>query len=252
MKLKHSLLVCLLPCATAIYAQQDVGTVIDEQLQYQEEAQQSQQLVEELDDETLLMISQYNRELERYEDLFTYNENMRGLIASQEQEKERLDRELQEVAVVQQALVPLMVEMVDVLGQFIELDSPMLEDERDARIQSLQNILTRSDVELSEKYRRIIESYQIEAEYGQSMEAYEDQILIQDRELTVDILRIGRVALYYLGLDREQAGIWDNVGKTWVPLLGEYIDDLDYAIRIAREQAPPNLVRLPLWTEASR
>ena len=94
----------------------------------------------------------------------------------------------------------------------------------------------------------IIEAYQIEAEYGQSLEAYESQVAIDGRDLTVDYLRVGRVGLYYVSLDRQQAGIWSKTQNSWVPIPAEYLDALDYALRVAREQAPPNLIELPLWT----
>jgi len=239
-------LTCLIPVTA--YAQ-DAGDAREIQQQLQQQAQQSQSRIEELDDDTMVMVSAYNRELTRFEELQTYNANMRQLLESQAAERERIEAEIQEVEVVRQAIVPLMVEMVDVLGEFIGLDQPMLLEERQARLAQLQSIITRSDVEIAEKYRRIIEAYQIEAEYGQSLEAYEADITIAGAERTVDILRVGRVALYYLSLDREEAGIWDPDTRSWYTLPGNTLDSLDFAMRVAREQAPPNLMSLPLWTQ---
>ena len=160
----------------------------------------------------------------------------------------RLGEELREIEVVRQNLVPLMVEMVDVLEQFIELDQPMLKEERLARLSELQTNLTRSDVEIAEKYRRVIEAYQIEAEYGQTIEAYEGTVQLEDRNLTVDFLRVGRLGLYFLSLDRQTGGLWDPRRADWRPLLGEELDAVNFAVRVARKQAPPNLIELPLWT----
>lgn len=247
-----SLFLASLASVSEAQAPASVNDVIDQQEQYQQDAQQSQQRIETLDDETMAMVSTYNRELERYEDLVTYNENMRQLLASQEQERTRVNGELNEIEVVRQQIVPLMVEMVDVLDQFIALDQPMLEEERASRLQNLRSIITRSDVDIAEKYRRVIESYQIEAEYGQSLEAYEASATINGRERTVDYLRVGRVGLYYISLDREEAGIWDSQSNDWQQLPNNYLDSLDYAVRIAREQAPPNLIDLPLWTREAR
>ena len=227
---------------------QDADDVLVQQQQLQTDAQQSQQRIEALDDESLAMLSAYNREQERFEDLVTYNENLRQLLASQAEEKARFTGELAEVEVVRQAIVPMMVEMVDVLAQFIELDQPMLVAERSARLETLRGVLSRSDVDISEKYRRVIESYQIEAEYGQSLEVYEGPITLEGRALTVDFLRVGRVGLYYLSLDRNEAGIWNPATNAWVKLDSQYLDAMDYAVRVAREQAPPNLIELPLWT----
>lgn len=227
---------------------QGVEDVVAQQEQLQRDAQESQQRIEALDDESLAMLAAYNREQERYEDLTTYNENLRQLLANQAIEKQRFAAELAEVEVVRQAIVPLMVEMVDVLEQFIELDQPMLVRERSARLETLKSVLTRSDVDISEKYRRVIESYQIEAEYGQSLEVYEGPISLDGKALTVDFLRVGRVGLYFLSLDREEAGIWNPATSSWYKLDNRYLDAMDYAVRVAREQAPPNLIELPLWS----
>jgi hypothetical protein len=229
------------PTATA-------GDALDEVQSYQTIAGRSQARVEDLDDAALAMLSQYNGEVDRYEDLRTYNDNLRELLASQRAEKERLNAELAGIEVVRQEIVPLMVQMIDVLDSFVSLDQPLLIDERTARVESLRKNLTRSDVDLAERYRRIIEAYQIEAEYGQTIEAYEGPIVIDDRELTVDFLRVGRIGLYYLSLDRAEGGIWNPAEKRWKPLEENHLDDLDLAVRMARKQAPPNLMDLPMWT----
>ena len=241
------LLACVAVSALAVEAA-EVGDVLDAQSDYQQSAIASQNRLDSLDDETLALISQYNSELARFEDLKTYNDNMRQLLDSQAAEKARLEQELAEIEVVRRGVVPLMVEMVDVLERFIELDQPMLKDERVARLEELKKNLTRSDVEIAERYRRVIEAYQIEADYGQSIEAYEGPLSLDGRELTVDYLRVGRVGLYYLSLDRQAGGIWNQDAGDWQALDDNQLDALDFAVRVARKQAPPNLVPLPLWT----
>ena len=245
-------LTCLLPLTVVTAAEVSVDDVLDAREQYQSTAALSQRKIDELDDETVLLLSEYHNELERLQDLNTYNANMRKMRASQEAEKVRLGQELADVEVVRRELLPLMVEMIDTLGSFIELDQPMLLDERTARVQSLQDNLNRSDVALGEKYRRVIEAYQIEAEYGQNIEAYEGALSLPGRELTVDFLRVGRVALYYVSLDRSEAGLWHPGEQRWHALDDAFLDQLEYALRVARKQAPPNLMELPLWTGAAQ
>ena len=36
--------------------------------------------------------------------------------------------------------------------------------------------MTRADVTISEKYRRIVEAYQVEMDYGRTIEAYEGKL----------------------------------------------------------------------------
>ncbi len=247
-RLRKGVVGLLLFTITGAHAETAVDDVVDVQAGQQEAAQASQRQVEELDDETVALLSQYHTELERLADLETYNANMRKMRASQEAEKLRLAEELKEVEVVRRDLLPLMVEMTDVLARFIELDQPLLLEERESRVASLSETLTRSDVALGEKYRRVIEAYQIEAEYGQNIEAYEGSLERGDLELTVDYLRVGRLALYYVSLDRSEAGLWQPQTRQWQTLDGDAVDMLDFALRVARKQAPPNLLQLPLWT----
>ena len=56
------------------------------------------------------------------------------------------------------------------------------------------------------------------------------------------------MGLYYLSLDRSEAGIWNPDSRSWTRLDSRYLDAMDYAVRVAREQAPPNLLELPLWS----
>ena len=248
---------CLLASAAFIAASNAAAqtaspnAALDAVGEYRSTASQSQKRIEALDDQALAMLSEYNVEIERHEDLLTYNANLKALLASQQVEKQRISEELAGIEIVRQEIVPLMVQMIEVLESFIELDQPLLLDERKARLKALQNNLTRSDVDLAEKYRRIIEAYQIEAEYGQSIEAYEGPIELEGRDLTVDFLRVGRVNLYYLTLDRNEGGIWDPASAEWRSLPERHLDDLDYALRVARKQAPPNLMQLPLWTSGA-
>ena len=225
-----------------------VSDVLDAQERNQDAGVKSQQRIDELDDETVALLSQYNSELERLADLETYNTNMRQMRSSQELEKERLQAELVEVEVVRRELFPLMIEMIDLLDRFIELDQPLLLVERKARLAALRENINRSNVTLGEKYRRVIEAYQIEAEYGRSIEAYEGSLKIGDRDLTVDFLRVGRLALYYVSLDGSEAGLWHPAEKQWQDLDADFLPLLDFALRVARKQAPPNLLQLPLWT----
>ena len=154
--------VCLLAMTSAHGVAQAVDDVIDVQQGQQTGAVAQQQQIDALDDETVALLSEYHAELERLEDLQTYNTNMRRMRASQEAEKLRLGQELKEVEVVRRDLLPLMVEMTDLLARFIELDQPLLLEEREARVATLSDTLNRSDVALGEKYRRVIEAYQIE------------------------------------------------------------------------------------------
>ena len=136
--------------------------------------------------------------------------------------------------------------MIEVLDEFVAIDIPYLETERSMRIAELKKLMARPEVLTSEKYRRVTEAYQIELEYGHTIEAYEGEMTFNDETRTVAFLRFGRLGLYYMTLDGLEIGFWDNSRDDWVVLDDEFRQSLDRAIRIARKQLPPDLIRLPI------
>lgn len=212
----------------------------------QQTLQESQARVDALDDQTLDMLAEYRAELRRLEDLNSYNENLQELLNSQAAEQRRIQEDLDELEEIRRDLVPLMLEMQRIIADFVRLDLPFLPEERASRVQALDDLLKRADVDIAEKYRRLIEAYIIEAEYGQTLEAYEGLLEIGGQQRTVDFLRLGRTALYFITLDRAEVGIWDTETEDWYLLSDQFIDPLVQAIRMARQQVPPDLLRLPL------
>jgi hypothetical protein len=123
---------------------------------------------------------------------------------------------------------------------------PFLPEERSMRLTELEKLMERPDVPTSEKYRRVTEAYQIELEFGHTIEGYEGEIEIDGETRTVAFLRYGRLGLYYMTLDGLEIGYWDKAADKWVVLDDEYRQSLDRAMRIARKQLPPDLTRLPV------
>ena len=106
--------------------------------------------------------------------------------------------------------------------------------------------MSRADVSNAEKYRAIMEAYQIENEYGRSIEAYRSTIESDGETKTVDFLRFGRIALVYQTLDGSESRVWDQQQRAWVPLDDSYRTSIRDGLRIARRQSAPDLIRLPL------
>lgn len=205
-----------------------------------------QRRIDSLDDETRKMLTEYRQTTSQVQDLTAYNEQLERLVATQRVELADFERQFQEIEVTKRQILPLIVRMIDVLEEFVGIDIPFLERERDARIAQLHELMERPEVPTSEKYRRVSEAYQIELEYGHTIEAYEGELLVGEETRTVALLRFGRLGLYYMTLDGQEIGVWDNRTDEWVVLGDEYRQPLDRAIRIARKQLPPDLIRLPV------
>lgn len=212
----------------------------------QKEAKASQQTVDALDDETRELLAQYRLVTKALDDLEAYNAQMLRLLADQRAEMATVDRQLGEIEVTKRRIVPLLERMVEVLQRFIVLDTPFLFKERGMRVAELKEMLNRADVSLPEKYRRILEAYRIETEYGHTIEAYSGELRQEDVTRTVEFLRLGRTALYYLSFDAKTAGYWDRHEKRWKSLPERFHESISQGLRIAKKQAPPDLIRLPV------
>ena len=123
---------------------------------------------------------------------------------------------------------------------------PFLQKERSDRIARLRSNMDRADLTVSEKYRQIMEAYQVEAAYGRNIEAYVGTLEIDGIERRVDLLRVGRILLAYQTLDRAGTGFWDKTQAQWVALGGDYRTEIADGLRIARKQMAPRLLELPV------
>jgi len=210
------------------------------------EGAESQKRIDQLSSETEALFSRYTNALRQLESIQIYNRQMADLVDSQDIELDSLRDQLDRIEVVGRSVTPLMLKMIAALEAFVELDVPFLEEERRRRIAGLHELMGRSDVTNAEKYRRIMEAYQIENEYGRTIEAYRGTLDRDGREITVDFLRFGRIALVYQTLDESETGVWNAESKSWQPVDSSYRSAIRQGIRIARKQAAPDLIQLPL------
>lgn len=151
-----------------------------------------------------------------------------------------------EIEETHREIVPLMIRMIDRLGQFVTLDRPFLRAERLGRVEALRKLMERADVSFAEKYRRVMAAYEVEAAYGRTIEASTGRLDREGNRRSVHFLRIGRLALFYLSLDGTEAGYWDAREKSWKTLPKDYLRSIEQGLRIAKKEAPPDLLRLPI------
>jgi hypothetical protein len=171
---------------------------------------------------------------------------MERLVAAQHKEMATIEEELTRIDDVSQGVTPLMVRMVEALAAFVEIDLPFNMEERRKRIAKLRDALSAPKLSVADRYRWILQAYQIENEYGRTIEAYRSTLERDGRELTVDYLRIGRMALLYQTLDESEAGVWSQAERRWESLDGSHRSAIRRGLRIARRQAAPDLVKIPL------
>jgi len=242
----HWIAIMLLTLNPVMTSAGNLEHAIDTQVKTDVAAQKSQQQIDNLSDATSQMLAEYREALRQTDSLRAYNDQLYKLVVSQKAELESIGLQLRNIESTQRDIVPLMLNMIDTMVQFVELDVPFLPEERQQRVQQLQTLMERADVTLAEKYRRILEAYQVETEYGRTIEAYQGELTIDDSTRTVDFLRIGRVSLYYLTLDGLEAGMWVQQG--WQKLDNEYRHSISQGLKVAKKQLPPDLLVLPMKT----
>jgi hypothetical protein len=231
----------LLAAASQSAEPEKVKAVIGEQTKAEQAATASQKRVEQLDDETSKAGAEYRRMLAEAQSLKGYNDQLAGQVASQATQMSDMTRQLDEIQTTSREVLPMMTKMLDALVQFMKLDLPFLAEERANRIAQLQDMMSRADVSVSEKYRRLVEAYQIEIEYGRTMEAYQGKV----EGKTVEFLRVGRVSLMYQTLDGKEAGYWNADTHKWVRE-DDYKDEMISALKVAKKQSAPDFVSVAI------
>jgi hypothetical protein len=120
-------------------------------------------------------------------------------------------------------------------------------EERTNRVNGLRVLMRASDVAEPERYRRILEAYQIEGDYGRTIDAHAGTIQKDGVDVPVDFLRIGRIGLIYKTRDASEYGVWNHEAKQYETLdPSDYANWIDEGLRVAKKQAAPQLIRVPL------
>jgi hypothetical protein len=239
------LCVSLIPVAAAAPAGAQLQEALAAQVEIDRAAAQSQNTIDQLRERTLDANGRAAEANATAESLERFNRQIEEQVRKQEEELASIQEQLIQIETTQREVEPLMQRMVDTLERFIALDVPFLLDERKNRVQRLRNLMPRADTPISEKYRLILEAYQIELDYGRTLDAYEGTIGDGPGARTVEFARLGRVSLMYRTLDGSETGYWDQNQKTWV-VDNSYKDAIAEAIRVARREGPAELLIVPV------
>jgi hypothetical protein len=211
-------------------------------------ARKSQVKIDRLADETRDLLSDYKTVVKQIDGLKVYNARLESQIENQMKRVASIDESISQVTVIQRQMTPLVIRMIDGLEQFVELDVPFQKEERLQRIQFLRDNLDRADVTVAEKFRGVLEAYNIELQYGRGVDTYRGTIELNGSPRDVDFLRVGRITLVYQTTDGAISGAWDKSAGAWVDLpAGEYeAAIIRKGIRIAKKQATIELLTMPV------
>jgi Protein of unknown function (DUF3450) len=190
----------------------------------------------------------YAEILANADSLVRYNALLEKQLQSQEEQIALIEKQLVDIDATAASVGPLVQRMFEAIEAFIAIDLPFIDptqagpDSRSARIKKVRELMADETALMSEKYRRLLEVYQIELEYGRTMVSYKGKL---DDGREADFLRVGRVSLMYRTVDGEEAGYWDAEQKAWV-VNNDFGKAIETAVQVATKETAPELVVLPV------
>lgn len=208
-------------------------------------AEQVQQQINQLDDERSDMVGEFRTLLQRKTAAELYARQQAAAVESQEREIASLTDQLERVDEITSQTVPMLEALIDDLDAFIDADLPFRLEERKERIERLRSYLSDPAISVTERYRQIMDAYTAEMEVGRKTDTWKETITVDDKEVTVDMVLFGRVALVYMDPTGRYAKRYDRETSSWVDLEGRYKPEIEKAIRIIQGKRTQDVMYVP-------
>ncbi len=157
-----------------------------------------------------------------------------------------LERRLTESVRLQEDIQDTMNVVLGQLTTAVEQDLPFFPAEREHRLATLRSAMASPDLAPAEKLRLLLEALLVEAQYGETVDVEPATIVVDGRGTHVDVLRIGRLTMYWRSPDGSRVGTWDPATNAWVELPGKYKRVISRTMEMASRIRPTELVSLPL------
>ncbi|MCG8533764.1 MAG: DUF3450 domain-containing protein [Pseudomonadales bacterium] len=232
--------------STPTYAT-NMGDIQRKEQQKLNAAKTSQAKIDGVADQTDKIFDQFQKLSKDVEGLKIYNAQLKQQIDDQNTQLGELDNAIEQATVIERQIAPLTKRMIDTLEQFIALDLPFHQEERSERIRLLRDNFSRANITIAEKFRQVLEAYKIEREYGRKIDRYKQTITLEGKEMDVNVLRIGRIALLFETPNKQSFGYWNREAKQWQPLEEAfYRRSIDHGLQMASKQAAVDLLTVPV------
>ena len=207
---------------------------------------ENHQSIDALSLETNKILYDHEKNLEEIESLKKYNSLLREQIRAQTKQINGAELRINKLAVTERKIPPLFLDMIEDLEGSIDQSLPFQKTERRQRIEKLKVLMKRPNLSLSDKYQQILEAYRAESNYGKTMTTYRDTIVLNEKELQVDILQLGRLGLFFSTFSRDRIGMWDVSRQSWMELnQSSFKKNIRSAVNIAKGNEPEDLLVLP-------
>jgi hypothetical protein len=193
------------------------------------------------------------RLMEQYEQLQQTRHQLEiqreGLTKNISSVKERINEKEQQLADIEQIsdqIIPFLSELLQSLHQQFQDDMPFLSIERGERLSKLDHLIMDPETPINEKFRKIMEALMVEAEYGQTIEVYQETVTVEGNAMLINVFRLGRIAIFYQSLDGKGCGFYNVATAKWEPLPAKYNHSIQTAMDIGAKRRPIELLSLPI------
>ena len=133
-----------------------------------------------------------------------------------------LDRRMVESVRLNDSLEDSLNAVMGRLENWVSHDVPFLMDERQARLVGVRETIAKPDVTGAEKLRRVLEALQVEANYGNVVDVSQEPLKVGDEEIKADVIRVGRVSVFWRSPDGKRVGEYDRGSNQWIELDSKY------------------------------
>ena len=217
--------------------------------------------------------ARYSSLLQEIADVKLNLAKQRLYVANQKEQIKGLNGQIKNIGPLKASIAPMIAKMTAGIERQINADYPFEMDRRQARLQALKDTIKDPNTKISDKYRKALNVYKLEVNYGQSMEAKKGNhptnptirigddkwVKNDDGSIKVDektgereeifdgtYLRYGRLAYVYLDANGVNAMRFDLKSREWVDVPKGKVVEIRKAVRIANGEAAPRVVMVPV------
>lgn len=235
------------PCLAESLENGDIGERVREPVRESVETRrETQEKNEAWQKEKRALTARYDRLKGKNKRLEAKKASLEKDVAAADRRIARKKKQLADITQITDSINPFLREMIGRIETVAGEGLPFLKQEREQRIERLYDLMEEPDETTSEKYRKVMEALLVEAEYGNTIDVYQETITVSDRTILANIFRLGRISLFYQSLDQQESG-WFNVAEDrWEELPKTHNRAISAAIDIGAKRQPVALLTLPL------
>lgn len=170
-------------------------------------------------------------------------------VASLQLEITQIQQDIATIHILKQQLEPQLEVWYAMLERQVFSDLPFDFDERKRRLAFLRSAMDNNDLPLAERFRRLLDVMSIEVAYGYGQQVTQDVIVIDNKPIQVNLLRLGRLSWFYMTPDEQQFGWFNNDTRQWQIIPANEQGDLRLAMAITMNKHIAEIVDVPLGVQ---